>query len=245
MNDDDWDPDWWKQERDESLERKAAAEANTAGIKLGDSFLIVTEGEVTEPIYFELLLKDLELSNVWIKVMPGKHSHPKHVIQTAIDTASEQLYKAQKKQLGMNEPEMFDHVWAVIDTDVAVRQFTWNEVVQQAASGGVKLAHSTPCFEFWLLLHFGKTTRGDLPTGDAAKAAVKERIGRDYSTNEQTAREVMPDFIANWVAAVVNSEFVRKYHFEAGTATPANPSSEVGQLVRNLNDAAPKHSRRL
>jgi len=65
---------WWKQRREESLKRKAAEAAREACASTGDAILIVTEGTVTEPIYFELLRDSLQLSTVTVKVMPGKAS---------------------------------------------------------------------------------------------------------------------------------------------------------------------------
>jgi hypothetical protein len=35
-------------------------------------------------------------------------------------------------------------------------------------------------FEFWLLLHFGFTSRSDLPDSSTAKAAVKTALGEVY-----------------------------------------------------------------
>lgn len=241
----EWDPLHWLKAKELSLERKAAAVA-AAGAQPGDSFLIVTEGTVTEPVYFELLLGALELSRVWVRVVPGDHSDPRHVIRTADRIALEQQRKAEKRMLGVGEPEDFDHVWAVIDTDVAVRNGIWNDVKQLAAARAVTLAHSTPCFEFWLLLHItGYTTRGDLPDGATAKAAVKAALGRDYSTNAETAREVMPSIIGKWPEAVVHAEGVRQHHHAAATPPPGNPSTEVCALVRALNDSAPEHLRKL
>ena len=242
----EWDPLHWLKAKELSLERKAAAVA-AASAQPGDAFLIVTEGTVTEPVYFELLLGALELSRVWVRVMPGDHSDPRHVIRTADRIALEQQRKAEKKLLGIGEPEDFDHVWAVIDTDVAVRDGIWNDVQQLAAARAVTLAHSTPCFEFWLLLHLVEhaTTRGDLQNGDAAKAAVKKALGREYSTNEETAREAIGFFIGEWPKAVVHAELVCRQHETAATPTPANPSTEVDRLVRALNDSAPEHLRKL
>lgn len=240
----EWNPDSWREAMEQSLRRKAA-KAKTEGAQPGDSFLVVTEGTVTEPVYFGLLLTPLELSRVWVKVMPGAHSAPLHVIATAARVAESQKRKGKRGKLGIKDPPKFDHVWAVIDTDVAVRNGIWNEVVQLAAARKVNLAHSTPCFEFWLLLHLGMTTRGDLPDGTAAKDAVKVALGRDYSTNEATAREVMPSFVGQWPAAVVHAERVRQHHHDAATPTPANPSTEVDRLVRALNDSAPEHLRKL
>lgn len=241
-----WDPLWWLKPMAASLQRRRRAAEPQSLAKPGDAFLIVTEGTVTEPVYFDLLLRDLQLSVVRIKVQPGDASDPRHVIRTAEREAKEQMRKAKKGILGVHEPAKFDHVWAVVDTDVAVRRHFWNEVQQLAAAGKVKLAHSTPCFEFWLLLHIaGYTTRADLVDGDAAKRAVKETLGRDYSTNEVVAKEVFPSIVPKWPQAVLHAEQVRRHHQAAASPPPPNPCSEVDRLVRALNDSAPEHLRKL
>jgi hypothetical protein len=245
-NDADWDPDWWKKRRDESLDRKKADVGAASGVKPGDAFLIVTEGTVTEPIYFELFLETLELARVWVKVIPGRASDPRHVVETARSVAKEQVRRAKRRELGVRDPAKFDRVWAVIDTDVALRGGFWNDVKQLAAARKVMLAHSTPCFEFWLLLHLVEhaTTRGDLPDGAAAKAAMKKKLGRDYSTNEDMAREAIISFIGEWPKAVIHAETVRRYHDDAATQPPCNPSTEVDRLAREMNDSAPVHLRK-
>jgi hypothetical protein len=146
----------------------------------------------------------------------------------------------------MNEPEKFDHVWAVVDTDVAVREHIWNDVKQLAAARKVKLAHSTPCFEYWLLLHIvGFTTRADLVDGNVAKRAVKDALGREYSTSEETAKQAIATFFSKWPEAVGHAEKVREHHTAAQTPAPANPSTEVDRLARALNDSAAEHHRKL
>ncbi len=240
-----YDPDWWKKEDEASLERRTAKAAEASGVLMGDTFLVVTEGTVTEPIYFELFLKTLELSNVSVIVIPGRASHPRHVIESAREKADEQVRLHKEGRLSVRAPAKFDHVWAVIDTDVAVRDDIWNDVTQLAVSRDVKLAHSTPCFEYWVLLHIEHTTRGDLHNGTAAKGAVKVALGMDYSTNQETTRKAFSSLIGKWPQAVESAERVRKYHLDADTKIPANPSTEVDVLVRSLNDSAPAHLRRL
>ena len=241
-----WNPNWWLEAKAASIDRKRLAVAAMALAKPGDAFLIVTEGTVTEPIYFDLLLRDLQLSVVRVKVQPGDASDPRHVIRTAEREAKEQVRKAKKGVLSINEPAKFDHVWAVVDTDVAVRNHIWNDVHQLATAKKVTLAHSTPCFEFWLLLHLvGFTTRADLVDGDAAKSAVKHALGRDYSTNEETAKEAIASFLSKWPESVGYAEQVRRHHRDAATPQPANPSTEVDRLVRAMNDSAPEHLRKL
>ena len=237
---------FWKREKALSLERKKAARAIAGGVNPGDAFLIITEGKVTEPVYFELVCAALQLPLVRIRIEQGAHPDPRHVIETAAREVAEHARRARKKLLSNTEPPKFDHVWAVVDTDVAVRQGFWAEVESLASARNVKLAHSTPCFEYWLLLHIqGLTTRGDLVDGDSAKKAVATALGEDYSTNEHCAREVFPKFIGEWWKAVQHGEQVLKYHREAGTKPPADPSTTVCVLVRALDASAPPPNRKL
>lgn len=144
-----WSPNWWQEARDASLTRRAAKPfLMGAAAKPGDAFLIVTEGVVTEPVYFEQLFTTLPLSSARVRVRPGNASDPRHVIKTAAREAKEQVRRAKKGCLGIDEPPKFDQVWAVIDTDVAVRNGIWNDVVQLATARKVKLAHSTRASNF-------------------------------------------------------------------------------------------------
>jgi hypothetical protein len=241
-----YDANWWQVPKALSLARKARHSSPAASAKPGDTFLIVTEGEVTEPIYFELLRNDLDLLAVRIKVLPGDGSDPRHVIRTAERLAKEQQRKFRKGLLAFNEPSRYEHVWAVVDTDVAVRNNIWNDVQQLASARKVNLAHSTPCFEFWLLLHIaGFTTRADLVDGATAKSEVKHALGRDYSTNRETALAAIDSFVSKWPDAVGHAEGVRRHHQEARTPMPANPSTEVDRLARALNDSALERQRKL
>ncbi len=167
------------------------------------------------------------------------------MIHAAADEVKQLAKRARKHQLANDEVSKYDHVWAVIDTDVAVRHGIWNELVQLAKAKKVKLAHSTPCIEFWLLLHLGYTTRADLVDGTTTKKAVEVELGHSYSTNKATAENAMRLFLDKWPDAVKHAEQVRAHHKGAGTPSPANPSTEVDILVRALNDVAAKHKQRL
>lgn len=237
---------WWQEVKELNLARKAKLPAREACATPGDAFLIVTEGTVTEPVYFELLRKSLQLATVTVKIQPGWASDPRHVITSAADAVKALAKRVKKKQTAINEVEKYDHVWAVIDTDVAVRHSIWPDVQQLASSRGVKLAHSTPCFEFWLLLHIqGYTTRADLLDGATAKKAVRDALGREYSTSAETAKAVFPTFLSKWPEAYQHARRVRQHHFDASTQPPGNPSTEVDHLVCALNDAATEHYRKI
>lgn len=235
----------WYKAKELSLERKAGAALRPACAAPGDSFLIVTEGTVTEPVYFELLRESLQLSTVTVKVMPSQHSDPRHVIQSAANEVKSLARRVRKKKIAVTELEKFDHVWAVIDTDVATRQEFWNDVVQKARDLNVRLAHSTPCFEYWLLLHLRMTTRSDLIDGGTTKNAFRAELGRDYSTNRETTEEAMKLLLPNWPTAVKHAQQVRKHHETGGTPSPANPSTEVDRIVCAMNDSLPPHLRKI
>ena len=241
-----YDPQWWKKKKASSLARKSEIPRAMLGALPGDSFLIVTEGTVTEPTYLKLLVNDIGLQTVRIRIIPGDSSDPRRVIRTARDEARDQQIKAKKRLLRLNEPEHFDHLWAVIDTDVAMRMGFWNEVVQLARVNKVKLAQSTPCFEYWLLLHVtGFSMPSDLWDGSRAKSTLKDALGRDYSTNEEIARFIFASLVRNWPSAVVHAEKARSYHHESGSPWPGNPSTDVCDLARALNDTAPRHRKKL
>jgi hypothetical protein len=233
--------DWWKAEKAASLERKEA-QSKLANRKAnrGDTFLIVTEGTVTEPIYFKTLVQDLKLGSVSVKVIPGRASDPRHVIETAAQVAKDQFRKAKSGNLSNHDPQKFDHVWAVIDTDVASRLKFWNDVTQLAAAKKVKLAHSTPCFEFWLILHYGFTTRTDLVNGNRAKQAFKELCG-EYCTNDKAAEKVFSELIQRWPEVVKHAKGVREHHVQACSVIPYDPSTDIDLLVEALAHSALPH----
>jgi hypothetical protein len=64
-----YDPQWWRTEESLSLQRKRLAAITTAPAKLGDSFLIVTEGKVTERLYFEATRATLQVNAVTVRVV--------------------------------------------------------------------------------------------------------------------------------------------------------------------------------
>jgi hypothetical protein len=234
---------WWTRQQALGVGRPAI---RSACAKPGDAILIVTEGTVTEQVYFKLVRNDLKLATVTVAIHPGDHSDARHVVKTAEKKVNDLARRARKGRLAMNEPSKYDHVYAVVDTDVDLRNGRWNEVVQFATARKVLLAESSPCFETWLLFHLvGPTTRSDLPNGDAAKAAVKKALGCAYSTNEKVAEKVLPIFIPLWPAAVKAAETVRNSHASAGTASPANPSTEVDRLICVMNDSAQPLHRKL
>lgn len=236
------DPFWYRKAAALSIERRELA-AEDAVACAGDSFLIVTEGEVTEPRYFERLRSSLGLSAVHVVVLPGRASEARHVIEHAADLAQKQIGRASRGRLGVSEPTSFDQVWAVIDSDVSERHRRWPDIVNLAKQRNVKLAYSTPCFEYWLLLHI-RDTAAPLPNGTAAKAAILDASGH-RSDRENGIDALLDHVMPSWPIAVRRARLIRENHRKANTPPPPNPSTCVDELVKCLNFSAPRHQWKL
>ena len=108
------------------------------------SIVIATEGEFTEPVYFEAMALDDRFRHprVKVRVLPtiSGFSSPKHVIKR-LNKISREYNLAEG-----------DELWLVIDKD-RIEDRVLSEVAQQARQKGYHLADSNPCIELWLLLH--------------------------------------------------------------------------------------------
>jgi RloB-like protein len=107
--------------------------------------LIVCEGEVTEPNYFNDLRHQTR-SLVELRIEPG--GTPKALVEQAVE-AKRAAEKAAKR--GKDENLKYDVAWCVFDVDE--HPFV-AEARQQASDNGIRIAVSNPCFELWALLHF-------------------------------------------------------------------------------------------
>jgi hypothetical protein len=231
---DEWDLDWWRKAQAESIQRRGKTQPTAP---TGDTILVVTEGTVTEPIYFEALRDALRLSAVKIVIAFGNTSAPLSVVQTAANKAQEQKRKKGRGKLGISEPEKFDQVWAVIDTDAAVRDGLWQEVGAAAKKHRVLLAHSTPSFEFWLLLHLRYCTPC-LQSSAHAEQRLEQELGFTYNKKKGEVQRVIQRVLPTWPTAVNNAKKVREHHKECGTVLPADPSTDVDLMVWAFNLAA-------
>lgn len=140
----------------------------------GDSFLIVTEGAVTEKLYFEGVRAKLQLNPLVVVV------HPKFTDAEGLIRAAMELYerkgsgvRAAKQILGNRAPASYDHVWVLFDTDVPAVQGTLNSAIALAEKEEIHLGTSTPAIELWLLLHF-RDRPGPLHTASATTAKLEE-----------------------------------------------------------------------
>ena len=111
-----------------------------------NSFLIVSEGEETEPIYFNSfgqLIKDtvggnIETVNIPYLTVEGKG-------RSTIQLLSEVEKIVSKSRI------IYQYVWVLFDKD----QFDdFDDAIKLGEEKGYYVAWSNYCFEYWLTLHF-------------------------------------------------------------------------------------------
>lgn len=97
------------------------------------SFLVVCEGERTEPNY----LRSFQGPNLVVEIK-GFGISPRQLVEKALDLAKQGDY---------------NQIWCVFDRDDrSVNDF--NGAIQRARSQGLQVAYSNQAFELWYLLHF-------------------------------------------------------------------------------------------
>ncbi len=100
-------------------------------------FLIVCEGQNTEPDYFRAFRRNFKYANTEIIAIGGAGETIRVVKQ-----AQEQAAK-----------EKYDQVWVVFDKDDFPAE-NFDNAIQMAKACGFFTAYSNQAFEYWLILHF-------------------------------------------------------------------------------------------
>ena len=196
----------------------------------GKAFLIVTEGEKTEPNYFRALRNRLELAAADVEIL-----HPTGTDPLTLTRAAIQIRDERKKQAKKGFSVAYDEVWVVFDLEKPHDERRKLAVAAMALkeAAGIKFAFSDPCFEFWLLLHEEFTTA---PFADCDQVIQRLEVHwRNYSKGLSPT----PEFLEKIPTAVLNAERCRKHHETSGG--DGNPSTQVDILARHLNSATRSH----
>jgi lipopolysaccharide export LptBFGC system permease protein LptF len=178
--------------------------------------LVLCEGakDKSESAYFKALINDRRNPDHRLEVK---------VVDTKKNTARE-LVREAKKLKATNK----DQVWVVFDKD----GYTLHaQAFDQAAANGIKIAFSSICFEYWLLLHFGYTTR---PFANCSEliAYIRTEYGYDYDKSSPLTYAKTKHLLAQ---AKTNAQRCRKYQLQSNPADfpiyEMNPYTNVDELV--------------
>lgn len=130
-----------------------------ARFKPQPTILVLCEDIKSSKIYLEEAAIHFR-ANVKVKIAHCRKTDPKGIVTEAV---------RQKKH--------FDAVFCVIDRDAHP---SFEEALRQADANGVTIIASYPCFEFWLILHYGYNTRPYTATGEksAGDRVLEELCGQ-------------------------------------------------------------------
>jgi hypothetical protein len=195
-----------------------------------DVVLIVCEDEKAAPNYMIDLRDDLGLNPANVVITGDCGSSPDSVALDAIRRFEE-------------EPD-FDRVYCVFDRD---QHDSYKKALDRIHAKTLRKRNgnpalfrgitSVPCFEYWLLLHYGYNTAPFHPTQsrspcEAVIAALKQGPIHDY---EKALRGVYERTKSRLQQAIDNAERAAKAASAVGTD---NPSTYVHELVKDLIELA-------
>lgn len=198
---------FWKR-KNRSLKRNSRNRGNPL-----TSFLIVCEGEKTEPNYF----KSFRLSSAEVQIVGCGHN-TKSLVEKAIDI--------RKKAKGENRN--YNQVWCVFDKDdFPMDQF--NAAIELAKRKKIKLAYSNESFELWYLLHF------NFYDSHLSRVQYMKKLSKLLKHNYQKNSTVIyKELLGKQETAIRNAERLLK-SYNPSNPGKDNPSTTVHHLVKELN----------
>ena len=184
--------------------------------EIKQSFLIVCEGEKTEPDYF----KAFRMTAATIKAV-GQAMNTMTLVNKAIS-----IREADQKR-----KRVYDQCWVVFDKDdFPAKDF--NQAIQLAEKNGFRVAYSNQAFEYWFLLHY------NLYTGAIHRNRYKDMLtrltGMPYSKSEGYGAVMYNLLLSRQQQAISNAETVFA-EISHGNPAEEESSTTVQRLVLELN----------
>ncbi len=196
----------------------------------GKAFLIVTEGEKTEPNYFKVLRDRLQINAAEVEIVHPAGTDPITLTKKAIE-----LREARRKLAKKGFAIAYDEVWVAFDLEKPhdERRRLAEQAMGMKQAAEIRFAISDPCFEFWLLLH-GEYTTSPFVDCDS----VVKRLEKHWPAYSKGQPPSQP-FLGKLPVAMTNAQRCREHH--RSNEGDGNPSTKVDVLVKNLNAATRGH----
>ena len=189
---------------------------------LGERFLIVCEGEKTEPNYFNKYR------------VPGLI----HVRAVGFGVSPSQLvdiaFELRRESSGNRDQDKYDQVWCVFDKDDC-NESDFNNAIMRAEKLELKVAYSNQTFELWYLLHF-HFYNSPMHRKDYEKK-LSELLDSPYRKN----RTDMYDRLRSQQKIAIRYSKRLLGHYPNRRPALDNPSTTVHLLVEELNRFLPEN----
>jgi hypothetical protein len=175
---------------------------------------IYTEGEKTEPHYFNSQRQFLRLPSVSVKIMGTGHN-----TLSIVDYAISDIDTKKRK---------FDEVWIVFDKDSFGSKF--DAAIKKAISRKFFVAYSNESFELWYRLHFSYVVTAQPRT--AVLLQVKQLFKKFFKVSyDKSGVNHFMLLKSRQNDAIHNAKNLEK----SNKNKPINPSTTVYKLVERLN----------
>ncbi|GAP72698.1 RloB family protein [Candidatus Symbiothrix dinenymphae] len=211
---------------DNALQKKFAYKSNKkkASRDVRVFFLIVCEGEKTEPNYFKSFPKQIGNIVLDVKCDGGGISTLK-VVEKAIKLRDKSVQK-------------YDRVWAVFDKD-NFKPNAFNSAILKAKTHNIGCAWSNEAFELWYLLHFHN--RVTAMSRDEYKKAIEQEVNKKWKSKkkpykylkEATDTYAILQKYGDQTQAIANAEKLSNSYDDEKFAEH-NPCTYVFKLVEEL-----------
>jgi len=200
---------------------------NEESIEKKKTFLIICEGENTEPLYFE----GFPVPSKAVITMGGKNTKNK-----LVEFALEQQKKPEHKDR---------EIWCVFDMDIkpdegATQPADFNSAIIRAEAAGLQVAWSNDAFELWFILHYQDLTAA--LTRHELYPILKEKWKLDsFHKTAKTENYCMEHYDRHLADGAVQELAIRrarnlhKRHEGARNYADQCPCTTVYKLVEELN----------
>lgn len=211
---------------DNALQKRFAKQAKRSKSReLITYFLIVCEGEKTEPNYFKSFPKKVGKFIYEISFEGGGISTLK-VVEKAIE-------------LRDNSKQKYDRVWAVFDRD-SFKANSFNSAILKAKANDINCAWSNEAFELWYLLHFHNriTAMKRDEYKNAIEEAVNSKLGKKKNVFKYKKNDTGIYLLLNQVGSQDSAIKWAEELAESITGEQFanyNPQTMVFKLVEELN----------
>lgn len=196
--------------------RKSSLSRRQGVREIKQSFLIVCEGEKTEPDYF----KAFRMTAATVKAV-GQAMNTMTLVNKAISI----------READRQKKRVYDQCWVVFDKDDFPAN-DFNQAIKLAEKNGFHVAYSNQAFEYWFLLHY------NLYTGPIHRNQYKDMLtkltGLLYNKTEGFGATMYNLLLTRQQQAIKNADAVLA-QISHGNPAEEESSTTVHKLVVELN----------